>query len=195
MRNQLSGFPIWLLQRKKNKDEIRLCIDPKDLNKAIKRPHHHLKTIEEVIAELPKAKFFSVLDAINSFWQISLDENSLKFTTFATPWGRYKFNRLPYGIVAGSKVFQKYMDNLFIAPPCQIIVDDILIYGTDEIDYDNNLKVVLDTCQEVNLKLNPNKYKFKVNKVSYVGHILLSEGVQQIPTKYVPLQSYQNQKM
>ena len=172
-----------VVAKKKNKDEIRLCIDPKDLNKAIKRPHHHLKTIEEVIAELPKAKFFSVLDAKNSFWQINLDENSSKLTTFATPWGRYKFNRLPYGIVAGSEVFQKSMDDLFIAQPCQIIVDDILIYGTDEIDHDNNLKLVLDRCREVNLKLNPSKCKLKVNKVSYVGHILSSEGVQADPEK------------
>ena len=82
--------------KKKNKDEIRLCIDPRDLNLALRRPHHPLKTVEEIMAEIPLAKIFSVLDAKNGFWNIPLDYQSSLLTTFATPYGRYKFNRLPY---------------------------------------------------------------------------------------------------
>ena len=169
--------------KKKNKDEIRLCIDPKDLNMAIRRPHHHLKTVDEVLGELPNAKVFSVLDAKSSFWQICLDENSSKITTFATPFGRYKFNRLPYGIIAGSEVFQKTMDELFDQYPCNIIVDDILVWGEEDADHDRKLKSVLDRCREINLKLNPKKCKFRVTRVPYVGHILTDKGVLPDPDK------------
>ena len=68
-----------------------MVIDPTDLNKAIKRAHYPMKTIEEVIANIPKARYFSVLDAKSGYWQIKLDEYSSKFCTFNTPFGRYRF--------------------------------------------------------------------------------------------------------
>lgn len=58
-------------------NEIRICIDPQDLNTAIKREHHPLRTIEEVAAKMPNAKLFSALDANHGFWQIQLDEESI----------------------------------------------------------------------------------------------------------------------
>ena len=71
-------------------DKIRICIDPKELNEAMKREHHPMHTIEEVVAEIPGAKVFSVLDAKSGFHQIKLDEESSYLTTFNTPVGRYR---------------------------------------------------------------------------------------------------------
>jgi hypothetical protein len=75
-------------------DKIRLCIDPKNLNEAVKREHYPMKTIESVLTRLPEAKVFSTLDAVSGFWQIPLDEESSLLTCFNTPFGRYKFNNL-----------------------------------------------------------------------------------------------------
>lgn len=74
---------------KKSSEEIRLCIDPKDLNKALLRPHHPMRTVEEVASKMPDSSDFSILDAKSSFWQISLDEKSSMLTTFNSPFGRY----------------------------------------------------------------------------------------------------------
>jgi len=68
--------------------KLRLCIDPKDLNKVIKRPHYPLPTIEDIRPKLTNAKLFSILDAKNGFWQIQLDESSSYLTTFWPPFGR-----------------------------------------------------------------------------------------------------------
>ena len=57
--------------KKKNTDKLRICIDPRPLNKAIKREHYHLPTIEEITSRLSGAKYFSTLDAISGFWQIA----------------------------------------------------------------------------------------------------------------------------
>ena len=65
--------------------KIRLCIDPKPLNKALKRNHYPLCTIEDVLPELAKARIFSVIDVKNGFWHVKLDNESSKLTTFATP--------------------------------------------------------------------------------------------------------------
>ncbi|KAL9984622.1 hypothetical protein ACROYT_G006936 [Oculina patagonica] len=92
--------------------KIRICIDPRDLNQAIKRQHYPMKTTE-VVAEIPGAKVFSNLDARSGFWQIKLGEVSSKLGTFNSPFGRYRYTRLPFGIKSTPKVFQKSMSNLF----------------------------------------------------------------------------------
>ena len=72
-------------------NKLRICIDPKDLNQAIKRSHYPMPTIEGVATKLSNAKVFSVLDAKSRFWQIRLDEESSMLTTFNTPFGRFRW--------------------------------------------------------------------------------------------------------
>ena len=60
----------------KKDGRLRLCLDPKDLNRAILREHYPLPTIEEVATRLNGAKCFSILDAQHGFWHIPLDEES-----------------------------------------------------------------------------------------------------------------------
>ena len=168
---------------KKGKDEIRLCINPQDLNKALKRPHHPMRSVEEVAAQMAGATVFTVLDAKNSFWQIPLDKKSSLMTTFSTPFGRYRFLRMPFGINSASEVFQRSMEQLFAGYPCSVIVDDIIIGGRSTAEHDANLKRVLDRVKEVNLKLNPAKCKFRLDQVCYVGHIFTSAGLKADPSK------------
>lgn len=168
---------------KKQSDEIRLCIDPRDLNHAIKRPHHPTRTVEEVAVKMKGATVFSVLDAKASFWQIPLDHESSLLTTFSTPSGRYRFLRMPYGISSASDVFQRTMEQLFGDLPCEIIVDDILIGGRNKKEHDRNLRLVLDRAREIGLRLNIKKCRFGVREVSYVGHVFTSNGLQPDPAK------------
>ena len=72
---------------------VRLCIDPRDLNLAIKRPHYPMKTIDEVASRLQGAKFFSIMDAASAFWQLNLDDESSRLCTFNTPIGQNRFTR------------------------------------------------------------------------------------------------------
>lgn len=168
---------------KKQTKDIRICIDPKDLNTALKRPHHPMRTVEEVASQMANATLFSVLDAKSSFWQISLDSKSSLLTTFSTPFGRYRFLRMPFGINSASEVFQRTMEQIFAGYPCAIIVDDIIVGGRTEAEHDANLKRVLDRARKVNLRLNPLKCKFRLTEVTYVGHVFTSEGLKADPDK------------
>ena len=168
---------------KKKTDDIRLCIDPRDLNQAIKRPHHPTRTVEEVAAKMDGATFFSILDAKSSFWQIPLDCKSSLLTTFSTPYGRYRYLRMPYGICSASDVYQRAMEQLFAGLPCSIIVDELLVGGRTKEEHDRNLKAVLDRAREVNLHLNPAKCKIGLRSVAYVGHVFTSHGLQPDPEK------------
>uniref|UniRef100_A0A8C5QSN3 ribonuclease H n=1 Tax=Leptobrachium leishanense TaxID=445787 RepID=A0A8C5QSN3_9ANUR len=162
---------------------VRICIDPVHLNKALLRPHHPLKTVEQVIADMPQAKVFSILDAKCGFWQIPLDEESSTLKTFMTPFGRYKFLRMPYEISTGSEVYQRCMEQLFAGQPCEIVVDDILIWGSSVEEHDKRLKCILDRARAINLQLNPTKCRFIVSEVPYVGHLLTDKGVKPDPEK------------
>ena len=88
--------------REKNGD-VRICIDPRDLNKAVKRCLYPMPTMEEIVARLPRAKRFSVLDAKTGFWQVKLSEKSCKLSTFNTPFGRHFWKRMPFGIKFGTR--------------------------------------------------------------------------------------------
>ena len=87
--------------------KLRVCLDPRPLNKAIKREYLHLPTAEEIFSQMSGVPHFSKLDASSGYWQIKVDEQSSNFLTFGTPLGRYRFKRLPYGIYSASKVFQR----------------------------------------------------------------------------------------
>ena len=93
-------------------NKIRICIDPRDLNKAIQREYFPMMTIEEVVAGMPQAKVFSVLDATSGYWQVKLDDASSKFCTFNTSYGRYRFTRLPFGIKCFSTACQNFLKML-----------------------------------------------------------------------------------
>ena len=92
---------------RKPNGKLRMCLDPRDLNRAIKRHHFKLPTAEELFAEMKGAKYFTKLDTSSGYWQIQVDEESSKLLTFATPFGRYRYKRLPFGIISASEIFQQ----------------------------------------------------------------------------------------
>ena len=106
--------------------KLRICIDPCDLNRAIKREYYPTRTIEEVVTSIPNAKVFSVLDASSGFWQIELDPDSTKLCTFNTLFGRCMFKHLPFGLTCSQDTFQRLMsDMLEDIEGVEIVVDDI----------------------------------------------------------------------
>ena len=161
---------------KKNSDQLRICIDPRDLNKAIKREHYKLPTIEEIMTRVNGAQYFSTLDAKSGYWQIPLDEESSILTTFATPFGRYRFTRMPFGIRSAQEVFHKRLHELmFDLPGVETDIDDILVWGKSQEEHDERLHNVLNRSR--NLKLNPDKCKIRKAEVTYIGHTLTRDGV------------------
>ena len=104
---------------------LRICIDPRDLNKAVKRDYYPMSTIDDIVTRMPNAKVFSVLDASSGFWQVQLDTPSAKLCTFNTPFGRYMFKRLPFGLLSSQDIFQKIMSEMFQdIPGVEVVVDD-----------------------------------------------------------------------
>jgi len=133
-----------MVAAKKKDGSICICIDPRDLNKALKQPHHPIRTFEDLASRMPNTTVFSTLDVRSGFWQIKLDHESSLLTTFSTPFGRFCFLHMPFGIASSSEVFQHAKEEAFAGYPCAIIVDDLLVRGEGTADHDVNLKKVLE---------------------------------------------------
>ncbi|KAL6471870.1 hypothetical protein MHYP_G00205200 [Metynnis hypsauchen] len=175
---------------KKPSSKLRICVDPRPLNSALKRQHFPLPTIDEVLPDLTKARVFTVCDVKNGFWHVRLTDESSYLTTFATHFGRYRWLRMPMGISPAPEVFQHRLTQaLDLLPGVRTIADDILIIGEGENeegavrDHDVKLRKLLDRCRERNIKLNADKFKLRQSEVPYIGHRLTSEGLKIDPEK------------
>ncbi|XP_019632633.1 PREDICTED: uncharacterized protein K02A2.6-like [Branchiostoma belcheri] len=96
-----------IIIKEKPNGKLRICLDPRDLNNALKRDHYPTPTLEEITPAMSGAQVFSKLDASNGYWNIKLDEESSLLTTFNSPYGRFKFNRLPFGLRVSQDVFHR----------------------------------------------------------------------------------------
>eukprot|EP00731_Ephydatia_muelleri_P019632 Em0012g457a len=115
---------------KADKRQIRICLDPRNLNKAIKRNHFNMPTIDDVLPRLDGAKVFSILDAKDGFLHIHLTEKSSYLTTFWGPNGRYRWCRLPFGLSSAPEEFQRRLQNaLHGIEGVAVVADDILVFG------------------------------------------------------------------
>uniref|UniRef100_A0A8C7IGR1 ribonuclease H n=1 Tax=Oncorhynchus kisutch TaxID=8019 RepID=A0A8C7IGR1_ONCKI len=175
---------------KKPSGKLRVRIDPKPLSKALKRSHYPLRTIEDVLPDLNRARVFSVCDVKNGFWHVELEEESSYLTTFSTHMGRYRWLCMPMGISPAPEIFQRKLNQAMEGlPGVKIIADDILIVGegdNDEavtLDHDKNLRMLLDRCRKLNIKLNSEKLQLRLKEVPYTGHLLTSEGLKVDPGK------------
>ena len=121
---------------------------------------------------------------------MKLTEKSSYLTTFNTPFGRFRWLRMPFGICSASEEFQRRInDTIGDLPGVKVIVDDILIYGRGKTeveavkDNDMNMIRLLDRLRMKNIKLNERKVKFKTNQVTYLGHLITNQGLKADPTK------------
>ena len=172
--------------------KLRVCIDSRDLNRAIKRPKYQMSTVDEVLPKLAKAKVITVLDAKDGFYQVKLDKESSLLTTFWTPFGRYRYRylRMAKGISSEAEEYQRRQNEALAGlNGVEVIADDILFYGSGETmedalkDYDSNLLNLLGRACSMNFKLNKKKLRLRLDQVTYIGHSFTSGGLRPDPKK------------
>ena len=163
---------------------LRLCIDPKDLNKVIERNQWYSRTIDDILPELAKSKSKTLKDATSGYWHVDLDLASSLLTMFNTPWGKFRWLRLPFGLKIASDVFQEQLDRVLrLLEGVHSIVDDILTHGETEIQHDGRLLTLLETARMNDLSLNPDKIQFKSTDCNFFGHRLTPKGLKPDPKK------------
>ncbi|GBO34013.1 Transposon Ty3-I Gag-Pol polyprotein [Araneus ventricosus] len=142
----------------KSDGNVRICVDLIELNKNVMRELHPLPKAEYSLNLLTGAKMFSKLDANSGFWQIPLDKKSSYLTTFITPFGRFRFQRLPFGISSAPEHFQRRMSQMLEGIPGTIChMDDILIWGSTQEEHDQRLTEVCHIIDGQGIHPDPDK--------------------------------------
>lgn len=168
----------------KKNGSIRICVDLKPLNKSVLRENHPLPCVDETLAQLSGASIFSKLDANSGFWQIPLSSSSRHLTTFITPFGRYCFNKLPFGISSAPELFQKRMSAILSGLNGVLcLIDDVLIFGKDQKEHDERLNAALEKIQRAGVTLNEEKCMFSQKQVTFLGHLIDQNGISADPQK------------
>ena len=163
---------------------VRICVDLKPLNQSILRETHPLSKVDDTLAQLTNAKVFSKLDANSGFWQIPLAEKSRHLTTFPTPFGRFCFNKMPFGISSAPEHFQKRMNEILSGFPGVVcLIDDVLVYGSTQEEHDKHLQAALECIQSAGATLNKEKCEFGKTTIKFLGHIITLEGISPDPSK------------
>lgn len=159
--------------------ELRICLDPRNLNKAIKRTYHKIPTLEEISYELAGATVFSKLDAKHGYWSIELDDESSNLCTFNSPAGKYKFCRLPFGLCVSQDIFQKYMDDVLHKAGNGIIgiADDFVVYGKTVAEHNDALHRLMTAAREYGLVFRYEKCEILKDSIEFYGLIWSSEGM------------------
>ncbi|KAG1928056.1 gag-pol fusion protein [Pimephales promelas] len=138
---------------KKKNGDLRVCMDPRDLNASIKREHNQIPKREEITSEMTGAQYFSKLDPSQGFWQLKLHGDSTKYCTFNTPFGLYSLLRLPFVIISASEIFHRAMEHIIEGlEGVRAYVDDIVVWGSTLQEHNQRLFQLLQRVQKYGLK-------------------------------------------
>ena len=176
-----------VLVRKKNGTH-RFCVDYRALNSITKADTFPLPRIDDLLDQLGESKYFSTLDLAAGYWQIRVHPDSQAKTAFITPQGLFEFQVMPFGLTNAPAVFQRLMQNVItgLNPEegpdfVSAYIDDILIFSRSLSDHIVHLNKVLERLVESGLKLQPLKCHFIRQEISYLGHVITTQGLKTNP--------------
>lgn len=181
--------PIVIVTKKDG--SLRICLDPRRLNEAIKCPHYQMPAFETLLSKRHGSTVYTLLDASHAFHHMQLDDASSRLCTFTTPFGRFRFLVMPFGLSRAPEMFQQAMDQVFASEEnINPYFDDILIASKSVPDHCKQLRQVLEKARCSNLKFNKDKLKLAVSEVNYPGHVLTAKGIQPDDAKLKAIAQY-----
>lgn len=164
---------------KKKDGSIRLCMDPSQtINLALISDHFPLPKIDDLMMKFSGKKIFSTIDLKGAYQQLGVDKESQKLLTMNTPFGLFRFKRLPFGISPAPSIFQKTMMKIFEDMELVIYLDDIIVAADNEQEMKTILNKMFERMSKFNLRINYEKSKFFLNKVKFLGHIVSDKGIE-----------------
>ena len=168
-----------LLVAKKGTKKLRFCIDFRAINDATVSPEGWpIPNIAELIREIGRknGRIFGVMDMTSGYHQAPLAESQKHWTAFITTDGMYEWNRVPMGLKGAGSYFSRTVQTTVLGGLLHNIVesylDDLIIWGQDEDEFLGNLRTLLLRLRETHITLNPDKCRFGMSEVEFVGHTI-----------------------
>ena len=190
--NQFTDWCHPIVVVKKPNGQLRICIDLTQLNKDTKREFYELQSVDDTLAQLGNGcKYMAKLDANSAYWQLPMDAESQLKCTFTTPFGRFCPTRGPFGLMSLPEIFSKKMDHVIEGLKGVVrSMDNFLVFGNTENEYNENLVALLSRLAEHGVTLNLEKCLFNQTEVEHLGHKISEEGVKPLTKKVEATQNF-----
>ena len=180
IRPSISPWGAPVLFVKKKDGSLRLCIDYRKLNRVTIRNQYPLPRIDELFDQLQGSRVYSKIDLRSRYHQLRMQESDVPKTAFRTRYGHYEFLVMPFGLTNAlaafmdlmNRAFQPYLDSFVI-----VFIDDILVYSGSLEERAKHLRIVLQTLRERQLYVKLSKCQFWLDRVTFLGHVISTEGV------------------
>lgn len=169
-----------VLVRKKN-GEMRMCIDYRSLNKITVRDNFPLPLIDDCLEYLDSKHCFSLIDLKNGFHHVTMDPDSIPYTSFVTPYGQFEYVQMPFGLRNGPSVFQRFittiLHEMIMSREIVVYMDDILVATVTPEEHLKVLSKLLNRLAEYKLEIKLNKCRLLQSSVDYLGYLANSHGI------------------
>ena len=171
------SFPVVIVDKKDGRK--RFCVDFRKLNQITKKNSYPLPLIDDILALLGKAKFFTSLDLKSGYWQVAMDEKDKEKTKFAYHKGLFELNVIPFGLSNAPAVFQELMS--VVLQGCNdfatAYLDDIMVFSSTLEEHLEHLSIIFGKLRQHNLKLKLEKCSFLQLETNYLGFVISEEEI------------------
>ena len=171
--------PIVLVKKKDG--STRFCVDYRKVNKITTPLAVPLPVIDDLLALLGKAVFFTTLDLISGYWQVLMNESDKQKTAFCTSHrGLFQFKVMPFGLMNSPGVFTQLITQVLSGYEnfSTSYIDDILCFSESLDDHLFHLQLIFDRLRAHGLKLKLKKCSFLQSQTSYLGYTISRGGIQ-----------------
>ncbi len=183
--------PVFLVTKKDG--STGFCVYYRKVNKVTCKDAYPLPRIDDTLDALRGSQYFSTLDLYSGNWQVKMDSKDIDKTAFATRQGLFRFTVMPFGLCNAPATFERLMELVLSGlnwKICLIYLDDVIVYGGKFYDELDRLKIVWQRMREANLRLKTSKCCLVRDRVPFLGHYVLHEGVEVDPMKTVAVQDW-----
>ena len=159
---------------KKKGGGIRICVDYRALNACTLPDPYLMPLIEEILDTLAPAQFISKIDLNKGFHQIPVKPEDAEKTAFCTPWGKFQFQVMPFGVRNGPATFQRLMDRLLHQDLdiSRVYIDDIAVFSSSWEAHCKDIARVLGRLRQAGLTANVAKCQWGQTACEFLGHIV-----------------------
>ena len=184
IRNSHSSWSAPIIVVPKGDGGKRLVIDYRALNKVTREFIWPMPKEEDIFSQLNGAKYFSTLDFRAGYHHIGLTTDSIPKTAFTSPFGKYEYVKVPFGLAQAPAYFQELMTGVLKDLPfAMVYLDDIIIYSSTPEEHLQHIKTVFEKLRHAKLSMKLSKCHFFAKEIQYLGHILGAEGIRSVPAK------------
>lgn len=182
--------PIHLVPKNKP-DEFRICGDYRTLNSVTVPDRYPIPHINSFNNKLYGKHVYSKIDLIGAYNQIPMNKSDISKTAVTTPFGKFEYLFMPFGLRNAGSTFQRFMDQIFIN--CDFVfiyLDDILIFSDNETDHMKHLNTVFNLLNKNNLKISLNKCIFIKDSLDFLGFNVSKDGIKPTNEKLIEIQNF-----